>query len=59
MQSGAHAPTVVPGSAATSLLAQKLLGTQTVGAAMPMGTSLGQNEIQIILDWINAGAADN
>ena len=39
--------------------AQKLLNTQTSGALMPPGGALPQSLIQIILDWIAAGAPDN
>ena len=46
MTSGDHAPVVVPGDPAGSLLAQKMLGTQTLGAAMPMSGTLPLAEIQ-------------
>ncbi len=59
MTSGDHAPVVVPGDPAGSLLAQKMLGTQTLGAAMPMSGTLPLAEIQPILDWIAAGAPNN
>jgi mono/diheme cytochrome c family protein len=58
-KSGAHGPAVTPGDAQGSLLAQKLLGTQAEGAIMPPAGPLPQNQIQIILDWIAAGASDN
>ena len=59
VNSGEHAPVVVPGDPEGSLLAQKLLGTQAQGAIMPPGGALPQRQIQIILDWIAAGAPDN
>jgi mono/diheme cytochrome c family protein len=59
MTSGDHAPVVRPGDVKTSLLAQKLLGTQTVGGVMPMSGVLPLAEIQPILDWIAAGALNN
>jgi mono/diheme cytochrome c family protein len=59
LQTGDHAPVVVPGDPPTSLLAQKLLGTQTVGGPMPPGSPLSQDDIQLLLDWIAAGALDN
>jgi mono/diheme cytochrome c family protein len=59
MTSGDNAPVVVPGDPDESLLAQKLLGTQTQGTIMPPGGKLSESEIQIILDWIAAGALDN
>ncbi len=58
MTSGNHAPVVIPGDAENSLLAQKLLDTQTEGAIMPPGGKLPDDEIQIILDWIAAGALE-
>ncbi len=59
METGANTPVVVPGNAEDSLLAQKLLGTQTIGGAMPPGGQLSDAEIQLVIDWINAGAPDN
>jgi mono/diheme cytochrome c family protein len=59
MESGDNGPVVNPGDPEASLLAQKLLGTQTIGAEMPPGGQLPQDEIQTILDWISAGALDN
>jgi mono/diheme cytochrome c family protein len=59
MTSGTHAPVVIPGNALQSLLIQKLNGTQTSGVAMPPGGKLTDSEIQIIINWIMAGALDN
>jgi mono/diheme cytochrome c family protein len=59
MESGDNGPVVNPGDPEASLLAQKLLGTQTIGAEMPPGGQLSQDDIQTILDWISAGAPDN
>jgi hypothetical protein len=59
VDSGAHGPAVIPGDPRGSLLAQKLLGTQSEGTIMPPGGKLPQSKIQIILDWIAAGAPDN
>ncbi len=42
--------------AEASLLGQKLLGTQEQGAVMPPAGALSSARIQIILDWILAGA---
>ena len=58
MESGAHAPVVVPGNAANSLLVQKITGTQKDGMLMPPGGKLSEAEIQIITNWINAGALE-
>jgi mono/diheme cytochrome c family protein len=59
IQSGDHGPAVIPGDVAGSLLAQKLLGTQTVGGSMPPAGGLSQDLIQLILDWIAGGAPNN
>lgn len=59
MESGENAPVVNPGDPEASLLGQKLLGTQTIGAEMPPGGQLPQDQIKTILDWISAGAQDN
>jgi hypothetical protein len=58
MTTGDHAPVVIPGDAANSILAQKLLGTSTFGGIMPPGGKLPDATIQIILDWIIAGAPE-
>lgn len=58
-ETGDHAPVVIPGDAEGSLLGQKILGTHTEGAIMPPSGKLPEDEIQVILDWINAGAPDN
>jgi mono/diheme cytochrome c family protein len=59
MKSGDHAPVVVAGDSKGSLLAQKLQGTQTRGSIMPPNGKLTAAAIQIILDWITAGAPNN
>jgi mono/diheme cytochrome c family protein len=59
MNSGDHAPVVIPGDTEGSLLVQKLLGTHTEGTIMPPGGKLPDDEIQIIVDWVVAGAPDN
>jgi mono/diheme cytochrome c family protein len=59
MTSGDHAPVIIPGDVESSLLAQKLLGTQSTGAIMPPSGKLPDSEIQVILDWIAAGAPEN
>ena len=58
MTSGNNAPVVIPGDAANSLLAQKLFGTQASGGIMPPSGKLSDSEIQIIVNWINAGALE-
>jgi mono/diheme cytochrome c family protein len=59
IESGDNGPAVIPGDADGSLLSHKLLGTQTQGAIMPPGGKLPDDEIKIILDWIDAGAPNN
>jgi mono/diheme cytochrome c family protein len=59
MTTGNNAPVVIPGDAENSLLAQKMVDTQTIGDIMPPGGLLAEDEVQVILDWIDAGALDN
>jgi mono/diheme cytochrome c family protein len=56
--SGDNGPAVIPGDVDGSLLAQKILGTQTTGLSMPPGSKMTDEEIQLILDWIAAGAPE-
>jgi mono/diheme cytochrome c family protein len=59
MTTGDNAPAVIPGDAENSLLAQKILGTHEEGTIMPPSGKMDDDEIQVILDWIEAGASDN
>ena len=59
MDSGDNAPVVIPGDREGSLLGQKLLGVQIQGTVMPPGGKMDAADIQMILDWIAAGALDN
>ena len=59
MNTGDHAPVVIPGDVEGSILAQKILGTQTEGTLMPPAGKMSDAEVQIILDWIAAGAPEN
>ena len=59
INSGDNGPAVVPGDPDESLLYQKLQGTQTIGGSMPPAGPLTPLQIQLILDWIAAGAPDN
>lgn len=59
INSGANGPAVIPGDVEASLLAQKLLGTQTEGGIMPPSGILDQAILDMILEWIAAGAPDN
>ncbi len=58
MNSGDHGPTVIPGDPEGSLLAQKLLGTHREGLIMPPAGKLADHQIQMVLDWIEAGAPE-
>jgi len=58
MTTGDHAPVVIPGNITSSVLAQKLIGTAPFGEIMPPGGKLPDATIQIILDWIAAGAPE-
>jgi mono/diheme cytochrome c family protein len=57
INSGNNGPAVNPGDIVMSVLAQRVSGTQ--GAVMPPSGLMPADEIQIILDWIAAGAPDN
>lgn len=59
MGTGDNKPVIVPSDPQTSLLVQKLLGIQTIGGLMPPGSPLPQNDIDLIISWIAAGALDN
>lgn len=56
MTSGTNGPVVVAGDTANSILAQLILGNQGL---MPPSGQLPENELQIILYWIAAGADNN
>jgi mono/diheme cytochrome c family protein len=59
MTSGNNAPVVIPGDAENSLLAQKMVGTQTLGNIMPPAGLLPEHQIEIVITWIDGGALDN
>ncbi len=59
MTTGNNTPVVIPGDPDSSLLIQKLLGSQSQGSMMPPSGSLPESDIQIIIEWIRAGAQDN
>ena len=51
---------VIPGDANGSYLVQKLRGDAgIVGDEMPAGNPLDAERIQLVVDWIDAGAADD
>jgi mono/diheme cytochrome c family protein len=55
--SGNSGSVVIPGDLTNSVLAQRVSGTQ--GAVMPPTGKMSDAEIQIVLDWIAAGAPEN
>ena len=57
MTSGNSAPVVLPGDADGSLLVELL--EDPGSRLMPPAGSLSDAEIQLIRDWISAGALDN
>jgi hypothetical protein len=57
MTSGNSAPVVIPADPDRSLLVQLLQDRGT--RSMPPRRMLPENEIQLIIDWIASGAADN
>ena len=61
VNSGDNGPAVIPGDAENSLLVQKISGTHAEGDLMPPPPlrALQEDLIQLIIDWINAGAPDN
>ncbi len=59
MESGDHAPVIIPGDPEGSLLIQKMLGTQTVGSQMPIPQLLPSEQVQMVIEWVRAGAPNN
>jgi mono/diheme cytochrome c family protein len=59
IETGDHAPVVIPGDPEGSLLAQKLIGTHEQGTIMPPAGKLSDEKIKVIIDWIADGAQDN
>jgi hypothetical protein len=56
LTTGDHAPVVVLGDPDGSLLVQKIRGEQAEGLPMPPSGLMSDYEIQVIVDWIQAGA---
>jgi len=50
---------VIPNDAASSILIQKISGTQTCGDSMPLGTTVGEPLIQVVEAWIDLGAPND
>ena len=59
MTSGKNAPVIIPGDPDNSLLAQKLQDRQDIGKQMPLKELLPPDQIDLILEWIRAGAPNN
>ncbi len=57
MGTGDSAPVVIPGDPDESVLVQRLEGTE--GALMPPAGKWPDSQIQLVRDWIAAGAQDN
>jgi len=57
-ESGDHAPVVISGDPDGSLLVQKMLDTQTVGAQMPIAQLLPMEQVQVVIEWIANGASE-
>jgi len=57
MTSGDDGPVVIAGDTKKSLLVQFIQGIG--GQTMPPGGALSHQDIQVILDWIAAGAKGN
>lgn len=59
VNSGENAPVIVFGDPASSLLLQKMEGTQSLGGIMPPAGLLPQSQVELVRQWIEDGAADN
>ena len=57
INTGNSGSAVIPGDITLSILAQRVSGTK--GAVMPPSGLMSAEEIQLILDWIAAGAPEN
>ena len=57
MSNGAEGPVIMPRDSSNSILTKRLLGVQE--EVMPPSGSLPKDVIQLILDWISAGAPNN
>lgn len=56
MTTGQNGPVIIPGDASSSLLVKKITGVE---ALMPPSGKMQDSLIQLIIDWINAGALNN
>jgi mono/diheme cytochrome c family protein len=55
INSGNSGPAVVPGDADTSNFIKRLLGD---GPLMPPGSALSDDQINLLIDWVNTGAPE-
>ena len=57
-----NGPVITPGDAMNSVLIQKIMGTSDFGSRMPQNNPTyfddHQEELQLIIDWINEGALE-
>lgn len=58
LTTGEGSPTIIPGDPDNSRLAQTMLGTHPDGVIMPPAGLLPDATVQIIIDWIAAGAPE-
>ncbi len=59
VNSGDNGPVIIPGDPDASLLIQKMRGTQSIGGQMPLRELLSKEMVDIIAQWVSAGAPDN
>ena len=50
---------VVPFDSPSSIMIQKLRGTQTCGTEMPPAQMMSETLIQIVEEWVDLGAPNN
>jgi mono/diheme cytochrome c family protein len=58
LNTGASGPTIIPGDPDNSRLVQSLVGTHPDGVIMPPSGTMSDADIQVIIDWIAAGALE-
>ena len=58
VESGNHAPVLIPGDPDNSILVQMMSGTHTDGILMPPDGKLPNALIQLVVDWIEGGALE-
>jgi mono/diheme cytochrome c family protein len=58
LNTGDGGPTIIPGDPDNSRLVQTMVGTHPDGIIMPPGGLLPDDTVQVIIEWIEAGAPD-